>query len=122
MRKRFYSCCRVAALALVGAFLLALPGPRALAHPLGNFSINHFARLELGGGNIQIRYVIDIAEIPTFQELQKVTGKPDAAPTKAELDAYLERVAASYLEGVVLLVDSARVPLTLTGKSLSLNP
>lgn len=37
------------------------------AHPLGNFTINHLARIESAGNQLRIHYVLDIAEIPTFQ-------------------------------------------------------
>src|SRR5205085_8036519 len=35
-----------------------------------NFSISHYAGLQLGGAEVTVRYVIDMAEIPTFQEVQ----------------------------------------------------
>lgn len=37
------------------------------AHPLGNFTINHLAKIRAQGGALEVRYVLDIAEIPTFQ-------------------------------------------------------
>jgi nickel/cobalt exporter len=40
----------------------------ASAHPLGNFTINRFSRIEAAGDRIYVRYVLDLAEIPTFQE------------------------------------------------------
>ena len=40
----------------------------ASAHPLGNFSINHLAVASAGGGEVRVHYVLDQAEIPTFQE------------------------------------------------------
>jgi ABC-type nickel/cobalt efflux system permease component RcnA len=40
---------------------------RAQAHPLGNFTINHLARLQPESGRLRVHYVLDIAEIPTFQ-------------------------------------------------------
>ena len=46
----------------------------AAAHPLGNFTINHFSRLNIRSNSISVKYVIDMAEIPTFQELQKFEG------------------------------------------------
>jgi len=55
---------------LLGIFLavLALAGaPRAQAHPLGNFTINHLAKIRSDGGALRVRYILDIAEIPTFQ-------------------------------------------------------
>ncbi len=48
------------------AALLA-PGA-ASAHPLGNFTVNHFAAVDLAGDAVFVRYALDLAEIPTFQE------------------------------------------------------
>src|ERR1039458_10574213 len=41
------------------------------AHPMGNFSVSHYARIEVSGGGAEIRYVLDLAEIPSFQLLQQ---------------------------------------------------
>ena len=38
------------------------------AHPLGNFTVNHFARIEIGIDQVKIRYVVDMAEVSTFQD------------------------------------------------------
>jgi nickel/cobalt transporter (NicO) family protein len=55
-------------LALVVAVLGALALPAlAAAHPLGNFTINRFSRVEVSGPRVYVRYVLDLAEIPTFQ-------------------------------------------------------
>jgi nickel/cobalt exporter len=43
----------------------------ASAHPLGNFTINRFSRVEVAGNRIYVRYVLDLAEIPTFQARQR---------------------------------------------------
>jgi nickel/cobalt transporter (NicO) family protein len=73
---------------LVGAALLAalvLPAA-ASAHPLGNFTINRFSRVEVSGPRLYVDYVLDLAEIPTFQ-----AGRIDA-PSLARriaLDAQL---------------------------------
>jgi nickel/cobalt exporter len=56
---------RLAVLAVVAAALLAPAA--ASAHPLGNFTINRFSRVEVSGHRIYVRYVLDMAEIPTFQ-------------------------------------------------------
>jgi ABC-type nickel/cobalt efflux system permease component RcnA len=53
-------------LLLVVAFA-ALAAP-AGAHPLGNFSINHIAEVSVSDGGVDVHYVLDQAEIPTFQE------------------------------------------------------
>jgi nickel/cobalt transporter (NicO) family protein len=48
--------------------------PAAAAHPLGNFTINHFSRVEVAGQRIYVRYVVDMAEIPTLQRVPVTTS------------------------------------------------
>ena len=38
---------------------------------MGNFSVSHYARIEVSAGGAEIRYVLDLAEIPSFQLLQQ---------------------------------------------------
>ncbi|HSX22159.1 MAG TPA: sulfite exporter TauE/SafE family protein [Gaiellaceae bacterium] len=54
---------------LVAAVALVAP-VAAQAHPLGNFTINRFARVQVSGRQLYVRYVLDLAEIPTFQAQQ----------------------------------------------------
>ena len=82
---------------LVAAGALALAtGGTASAHPLGNFTINHYAGIELAGDRVYVRYVLDLAEIPTFQ-----LGGDVRAP----------RFAASVARKLELRLNGARVPL-----------
>jgi nickel/cobalt transporter (NicO) family protein len=55
---------------LVLASALLAPAA-AQAHPLGNFTINRFARVEVSGHRLYVRYVLDMAEIPTYQARQE---------------------------------------------------
>jgi hypothetical protein len=48
---------------------LLVPAAAASAHPLGNFTINRFARVEIAGDRLYVRYVVDMAEIPTLQRV-----------------------------------------------------
>ena len=41
-----------------------------LAHPLGNFTINHYAGLRIEPDRVTLDVVIDQAEIPAFQARQ----------------------------------------------------
>jgi nickel/cobalt transporter (NicO) family protein len=55
-------------LVVLGTLAAALLAPvAAQAHPLGNFTINRFARVEVAGHRLYVRYVLDFAEIPTYQ-------------------------------------------------------
>jgi nickel/cobalt transporter (NicO) family protein len=59
---------RVPALVALALALAMLAAPGAGAHPLGNFSINHLVTVRADAGTLRLRYVLDQAEIPTFQE------------------------------------------------------
>jgi ABC-type nickel/cobalt efflux system permease component RcnA len=55
-------------LALAAAIVVAAVAPSvAAAHPLGNFTVNRFARVEVAGHRLYVRYVLDLAEIPTYE-------------------------------------------------------
>ena len=57
-------------LALLAGLLLALIVPAAaLAHPLGNFTINHYSGIRVSPGRIVVDQVFDLAEIPALQAL-----------------------------------------------------
>ena len=71
-------------LTLVVFAVAALAWPAlAAAHPLGNFTINRFSRIEVSGPRLYVRYVLDMAEIPTYQ-----AGRIDQR-------AYAQRIAAN---------------------------
>jgi nickel/cobalt transporter (NicO) family protein len=56
-------------LAAFGLLLAALgAAPAAFAHPLGNFTTNRYSELDVSGDRIYVLYVLDLAEIPTFQD------------------------------------------------------
>lgn len=107
-------------LALIVLLLLACISPAA-AHPLGNFTINHFTRIEPGRERVRVWYVVDMAEIAALQALQRV-GKAGAAPAPAELDAYADRAGAAYAAGLRLSLDGAPVRLALVSRKVALPP
>src|SRR5260370_22437703 len=64
--------------AIVMALLGGLVPQVVDAHPLGNFTINHYSRIEPAGNAVQIHYVLDMAEIPTFPDKSKIDPNPEA--------------------------------------------
>ncbi|MEP7273726.1 MAG: hypothetical protein ABI882_19665, partial [Acidobacteriota bacterium] len=91
-------------------------------HPLGNFTINHFIGITPGADEVKLHYVVDLAEIPAFQELKAADRNEDAATSQAELDARLEAIAAQYVAGLMLTNDGRGVDLEVRQKSISLQP
>jgi nickel/cobalt exporter len=61
------------------------------AHPMGNFSVNHYARMEPGAHGVAIHYVMDLAEIPTFELFQQ--WGPDADPQNKAMEQAREWAA-----------------------------
>lgn len=113
--------CRMATLLVAACLVIALAGA-ALGHPLGNFTINHFSRIEVDGDSIRVRFVIDMAEISTLQELQEADTDGDGSPSSAELNAYLERVAPQYADRLLLTVDGTRIPLHTVAQRIAAAP
>ena len=91
-------CRCLAGMIATAVVLLALLVPAAAsAHPLGNFTVNHFTRIEASGDRLYLRYVLDMAEIPTFQDRDEVTALGeqvygDEAPTDPSDGTDLRRV------------------------------
>lgn len=95
----------------------------AEAHPLGNFTINRLARLQLhGSGEVSLRYVVDMAEIPAFQEIRKVDLDHDGAVTSAESDAYVQTLMPALARRFELKVSGKRVDLRPLSGQASLVP
>lgn len=74
------------------------------AHPMGNFSVNHYARFTPVGGGVDIRYVLDLAEIPTFELMQE--WEPGADPQKKALEQ-----ARAWASSLVVTADGKPAPV-----------
>jgi nickel/cobalt transporter (NicO) family protein len=77
------------------------------AHPMGNFSINHYAKLQPSASGVELLYVLDLAEIPTF-ELLRDWNIERTAP-EAELDRHAAAQGRLWLKNLAVSVDGARV-------------
>ena len=78
-------------LAVLATALTALLAPAAaVAHPLGNFTVNSYSGIELAGNRVYVHYVLDLAEIPTFQEGDRVRAPGFAARMARGLDLRID--------------------------------
>jgi nickel/cobalt exporter len=90
--------------ALVGVLTVVLLVPlTARAHPLGNFTINHYSRIEPSGDRLYVLYVLDLAEIPTFQAKPQVQADGEAA--------YASRLTRTIAQHLELTVGGRRATL-----------
>jgi ABC-type nickel/cobalt efflux system permease component RcnA len=87
---------------------------------MGNFSINHFSALEVHPTFIRLSCVIDLAEIPTFQELQEhsLTAQPDGPGVAV----YRERKVKELQQGLVLRIGDQPLSLSLRSSALTFPP
>jgi nickel/cobalt exporter len=98
-------------LAVVVATLLALLPVVAMAHPLGNFTINRFSRVTVFSDHIEVMYVMDAAEVPTYQAMPLIDTNRDDAVDEAESASYIADQQKRLTPLLSLLVDNQ--PLTL---------
>jgi nickel/cobalt transporter (NicO) family protein len=106
-------------LAIVAA--LAVPA-LAVAHPLGNFTINHYTGLRVTPDRVTLDVVIDQAEIPAFQARLDFDTDGDGEVSDAETDAGRARACEGLKPSLTLAVDGVRQPLTLTEAGLTFPP
>ena len=79
----------------IAVAVLSVPAV-ALAHPLGNFTTNRYAEVVASGDRVYALYVLDLAEIPTFQARAERAGLGTAG--------YADRLAARVRRGLAIEV------------------
>ena len=94
----------------------------AMAHPLGNFSVNQYSRLEVEKSVIKIRQVLDLAEIPTFQEQAAIDADKDGTLSEDELNAYAERITPQFLANLRLSVNNQPLEIRAESKEITTPP
>ncbi len=114
---------RIATRALLAASALAVLVPAvALAHPLGNFTINHYAGIRIEPDRILLDVVIDQAEIPAFQTRLKLDLDGDGVVSEAEAATGRRTVCADLRRSLDLRVDGVPTTLSLIEAGLAFPP
>ena len=122
--RRLYRAAVLTLVALVlfaGAGVFLRPGT-ASAHPLGNFTINQYSRIELESDQVSLRYVLDMAEIPAFQETPRIDADEDGQISAEESDIYKGVKAEEIRQGLHLSIDNSPVRLDVVESDLSFPP
>jgi ABC-type nickel/cobalt efflux system permease component RcnA len=91
----------------------------AAAHPLGNFTVNAYSGLRVGPDRLVVDYVVDMAEIPTFQTRQAIDADRDGQVGGAEAARWRDRECPRLAGGLRTTVDGRALPLAVTGSALS---
>jgi len=99
--------------------LLTVAPTVALAHPLGNFTVNRYSRLVVAGDQLQLTYIVDMAEIPAHQERAGMDENRDGTITAAEQQAYVTRLLETLATQLVLRLNGQVQPWTLETSDLT---
>ncbi len=103
------------------AILLVAASARVChAHPMGNFSINHYAGIRVEKDAVELRYIVDEAEIPTYQQIQEAGIVAQVGD--ATLRPYLVRQASQWKAGLLVEVNGDPVRLATLSESVIFPP
>jgi nickel/cobalt exporter len=94
----------------------------ASAHPLGNFTINHYAGITVSPAAIHLDIVIDMAEIPAFQERQTMDANGDGTVDAGEAQAGATADCGALQAGLHLTRDGSTLALTPASHAVSFPP
>ncbi|WP_300011418.1 High-affinity nickel-transporter [Pseudonocardia sp.] len=111
---RFLSRATVLMLAVGALLLVPVHPPQAQAHPLGNFTVNHYDAITLSPDRVEVLSVLDSAEIPTVQQRRATDTDGDGTISAAEGAAHADMTCAAMLPATSVAVDGVAVVLTVT--------
>src|SRR3954451_6502887 len=110
---------RVARSILAALVVLPFAATAVLAHPLGNFTINHHAGIRVEPDRVVLDVVIDEAEIPTFQAVMDLDEDGDGEFSDEELLAAKTSGCTRVGETLSLTVDGTPAPLTVVAAGVT---
>jgi nickel/cobalt transporter (NicO) family protein len=89
------------------AWLLLFTSAIVVAHPMGNFSVSHYAKIEVTGKGVELVYALDLAEIPTFDLLR--SWKLERTSPREQLEAKAREQAKLWLQGLQINSDGKQI-------------
>ncbi|CAM5569447.1 hypothetical protein SALBM311S_02064 [Streptomyces alboniger] len=103
-----------AAVLTAACALVLVPSGAASAHPLGNFTVNHYDGLVAAPGELRVRHVEDLAEIPATQ------AKPDLK--KLGTTEWARQRCTTAARDSEVTVDGRTVTLTAGASNVRVRP
>lgn len=112
MRSRSRRLLLSAGLTLVAAAVI-VPAAPVSAHPLGNFTVNTYAGLSVQPDRVKIDYVVDMAEIPTYQARSGIDADGDGRISEEEGRSWAATKCEDAVEDAQVKVDGEVARLTV---------
>jgi nickel/cobalt exporter len=91
-------------------------GVALLAHPMGNFSVSHYTKIAVGPRGADLLYVLDLAEIPTFEILR--SWKLERSSPQEELHRKAAEQAREWTRHLKITVNGRDVAPQFQGADL----
>jgi hypothetical protein len=102
------------------AFPLMLTMPQLTAgHAFGSFSVSVFSQITVAEREVRVRWVLDMAELPTEAIVKLMDTDADGVVTPIEEDAYLDIWISSVLAALELQVDGEDLLFEVLNRDLS---
>ncbi|MFI9583337.1 nickel/cobalt transporter [Streptomyces sp. NPDC052236] len=111
----------LALLAVLSATAFIEP-PAVAAHPLGNFTVNHYTGLTVRPDRIDAVAVVDRAEISTAQERPSVDRDQNGAVDAAERRSHARGRCTALARGLRVEMDASRVAWKLSAAQFTYQP
>ena len=92
------------------------------AHPLGNFTINHYAEVRVEPDRVLLDVVIDEAEIPAFQARRDLDTDGDGSMSDAETEAGRLAGCSTQAQSIELTADGTPLKLVTLEAGLAFPP
>ena len=87
---------------------------------MGNFSISRYAGITIEGRFVEVRYFIDMAEIPTFQEIQQ--NSMVAQSDDPRVRSYLSSQAEAFRKNLLVTLNGQPLSLETTSQDILFSP
>jgi nickel/cobalt exporter len=110
----------IGVLAALGA--LAVVASPASAHPLGNFTVNVYSGIRVLDDRVEIDLVVDMAEIPAFQEQRQIDSDGDGSLTGGETFGYSRAACADAVARLATTADDRPLPLRVGHSRVTFPP
>jgi len=94
----------------------------AAAHPLDEFTVNHYATIHITPTHVDLRFRLDIAEIAAFQELKLMDKDGDGVVSDAEREAYLSDRVKMLSDGQTLTLNGQPIALIVQHADVERRP
>jgi ABC-type nickel/cobalt efflux system permease component RcnA len=104
------------------AVAIAIAATGAGAHPLGNFTTNRQARIAIAPDVLTVRYVVDLAELPSYRAIQAMDANANGQADDSERAAWAAGLAGDVERDLHVSIDGTAATLDAVGRDATILP